>query len=92
MSQPDPRFGRLLDLQRELDARKALYAEFDALLLSLVRDGALTAEIDGLVLEIKDTFAESNTGWTRSAVRRFDLEVITKELQAKREKRKEKVS
>lgn len=86
------KFTRLLNLQRALDERKSLYVEFDRLLLELVSDGTLRGEIGDLILEIKDTFAESNTGWTRSAVRRFDLEIVTKELAEKRAKRKEKTS
>jgi len=80
--------GRLLDIKKELEERKKLYEEFDTLIQTLAEENFLTAEIDGMVLNLKDNFAKSNTGWTAAAVKRYDLEVITKELA---EKRKAKV-
>lgn len=84
MKPVDPRFAKLLDIQHELDTRKLLYAEFDKIVLSLVADGVLSAEMENEVLEIVDHFASENVGWTRSAVRRYDLEVTPKALIEKR--------
>jgi hypothetical protein len=78
----------VLSLKKELDARKELYSRLDELLLELVRSDFKSAEIDGMVLTLKDNFAESNTGWTRSAVKRYEIETVTKELAAKREAKK----
>lgn len=90
MSEVNVKVARLLDIQRELELRKALYAEYDKLLLELVAEGFESAEVDNMVLTLKDNFALSNTGWTRSAVRRWDIEVVSRELMVKREKRKAK--
>lgn len=75
---------RLIEIQKELDLRKALYAEYDEIVLSLARSGFDHAVVDDLVCDLKDNFAETNTGWTRSAVKRYEVEIITKELAAKR--------
>ena len=80
----------VLDLQRQIEERKSLYARLDALILELVAGQFKSAEIDGMVLALKDNFAESNTGWTRSAVKRWEIEAISKDLAMKREARKAK--
>ena len=79
--------AEVLDLQRQIEERKALYGQLDALILRLVSEGFRSAEIDGMVLTLKDNFAETNTGWTRSAVKRWEIETITKELSEKRKAR-----
>lgn len=86
----DLKLKKVLDLTRALEERKALYAELDRLILELQSEGFVKAEIDGLVLELKDNFAAGNVGFTTAAVKRFEIEVITKELAEKREKRKAK--
>lgn len=78
------RLARLLQIQEELDLRKALYAEYDQIVLELAHSGFVSAIIDDLVLELEDNFKDTNTGWTSAAVKRFELRVETKE---KREKR-----
>lgn len=83
-----PILGRLIDIKRELDERKALFAEFDELIIALAESNFKSAEIDGMVLTLKDNFAEGNTGWSAAAVKRFDLDIITKELALKRAVRK----
>lgn len=88
----DPRVLRLLQLQGELDARKALYAEFDALILDLAQSGFVKTVIDDLTIELKDNFANGNTSFTSAAVKRYDLEVRTAEQIARREKKQAKAS
>lgn len=83
----DPRVLRLLQIQSELDARKALFAEFDTLVLELQSEGFHQTRIDDLVIEIEDRFASGNTAFTAAAVRRFDLKVETLEKRMKREAR-----
>lgn len=87
MSNQNDKLKRLLDIQRELDVRKALYAEYDKIVLELVQEKFIRAAVDGFVLELKDNFLESNTGWTRSAVKRYEVEVITEELAEKRKRK-----
>lgn len=78
---------RIIEITKELETRKQLYAEYDNLVLALAKGGFLSAVIDDLTLSLKDNFAESNTGWTRSAVKRYEIEIITNELAEKRRKR-----
>ena len=88
--QADPRVLRLLQLQAELDARKALYAEFDALIVSLASDGFEQALVDDLTVELVDNFSSGNTAFTAAAVKRYDLKVLTPEQVARREKKRAK--
>ncbi len=64
---------KVLDLKRELDERKKLYAEFDKALLELKDSGFVSEVIEGREYRLVDNFAESNTGWTAAAVKRYDL-------------------
>lgn len=80
----ESKLNRILQIQAELDLRKALYEEFDRLVVELAKSGFAHAELNGLVLELKDNFAESNTGWTSAAVKRFDLKVTPKDKYDKR--------
>lgn len=48
------RLARLLQIQEELDLRKALYAEYDQIVLELAHSGFTQAIIDDLVLELED--------------------------------------
>jgi hypothetical protein len=79
---------RIIEIQRELDLRKALYAEYDALVMELASEGFVSSEVDGLVLSLEDAFASgTNTGWTSAAVRRFSVSIETKEKAQRREAR-----
>lgn len=74
----DPRdellVARAAGLMRELDIRKALYAELDEILLALAQRGFVRTELNGQVISLVDKFADGvNTGWTSAAVRRYDL-------------------
>ena len=80
---------RLLEIRSELEARKALFLEQDALLLKLVSLGFVSCARGDEVIFLKDAFASGNTGWTSAAVRRFDLEVISKKLAEKRARKGE---
>lgn len=66
---------RVIEIQAELDARKLLYAEYDRLVLELHSLGWFHGFVSGLEIELVDNFASSNTGWTRSAVKRFELKM-----------------
>lgn len=79
---------RVIQIQAELDVRKSLFDELDRLILELKSDGFKSEELDGLVLTLKDNFADDkNVGWTRAAIKRFEIEVISKELNEKRKRR-----
>lgn len=90
MYSKDQRLGRLLEITRELELRKALYEEYDTIVLQLAAEGFTNTTIGDLVLELCDNFSESNTGWTSAAVKRYDLRVETMEKRAKRLARAEK--
>lgn len=89
-NQPDARLSRLLEIQAELDARKALYTEFDALVMSLAADGFDSAIVNDLTLELVDNFSAGNTAFTAAAIKRYDLKVLTPEQVARREKKRAK--
>lgn len=84
MSATDPRVTRLIEIKQELELRNALYAEFDRLVVELAREGFSSAEVNDSVVNLKDNFAIGNTGWTSAAVKRYDIEVISRELAEKR--------
>lgn len=82
------RLAKLLEIKEILDARKQLYEEYDRLIIELVGLGFVSAQgLKGELIQIKDCFKGGNTAWTSAAVKRFDLEVVTKELQEKRARR-----
>lgn len=78
---------RLLEVKSEIDARKVFYDEYNRLVLELVRLGFTRAEMGGQVLLLKDNFASSNVGWTSAGVRRFEVEVISHQIDGKRKRR-----
>ena len=79
---------RLLDIKHELDIRKELYKEFDKLVLELKEEGFQKEIIDDQVILLKDNFENTNTGWTRSAVKRWDVDILTKAQYEKKESKK----
>lgn len=83
------KLARVLEIQHELNVRKALYAEYDQLVLELAHEGFKSAEIEDLFLELHDNFAQSNTGWTSAAVKRYEVLIETKEKRERRLRRAE---
>lgn len=81
------RLRRLVEIQRELDLRKSLYAEYDLIVMSLAKDGFSSAELDGFVLTLEDHFAQGNTAWTSAPVKRYALEIESKEKVERRTER-----
>ena len=75
---------RLIDIQAELDSRNALFKEYDFIVCELERHGFKRAEIGNEVILLKDNFASGNTAFKACGVNRFDVEVISRELDAKR--------
>jgi len=79
---------RLTEIKAELEARKALYEEYDYICVELAKHEFHRAEIGGMVFNFKDNFADKNTAFTAAGVKRFDVEVITKALDDKRKAKK----
>lgn len=66
---------RVIDLQRELDVRKALYDELDMLTEQLQADGFQHAELDGLVIDLVDNFADRNTVFRVAGVKHYEIKI-----------------
>jgi hypothetical protein len=66
---------RVIELQRELDIRKALYDELDMLTIQLQAEGFKDAELSGLVISLVDNFEKTNTAFRPAGVKRFELKV-----------------
>lgn len=81
---------RLIEIRRELDARKALYEEFDRIVLGLVERGFTHIDLPEERVELVDNFKGKNTSWTAAAVKRFDLRIETHEKRIKREAKEKK--
>ncbi len=86
----EQKLSRIIDIQRELDLRKELFAEYDLLVMSLAKSKFGKAYIGGLVVELKDNFDSKNTSFTTAAIKRYEVEIVSKELNAKREAKKAK--
>lgn len=79
---------RLIEIQKELDLRKALFTEYDLIVMDLAKEGFSNAEIEGLVLTLEDKFATGNTGWTSAAVKRYEMKIEPREKVEKRMKKR----
>jgi hypothetical protein len=91
MENVNQKLARILDIQKELDLRKALYAELDALVLELQAGGFRSADLEGMRLELVDNFAEGkNTVFRPAGVKRFEIEIEPVEKALKREAKKSK--
>lgn len=67
--------GRILEIQKELDVRKALYDEYDMLTVQLQAEGFEHAEFDGFVMDLVDNFTKSNTVFRVAGVKRFEMKI-----------------
>lgn len=67
--------NRVIDLQRELDIRKALYDELDMLTIQLQAEGFTDAELNGMLVSLVDNFRVSNTCFRPAGVKRFEIKV-----------------
>lgn len=79
------KLAKVLSLIRELDMRKALYAELDALVLELQAGGFKTADLEGMRVELVDNFAESNVCFRPAGVKRYEITSEPIERALKRE-------
>lgn len=79
------KLARVLDIQKELDLRKELYAELDDLILQLKAGGFTQADLEGQRIELVDNFDEKNTVFRPAGVKRFEITVEPLEKVLKRE-------
>lgn len=88
MSKQDETLKRVLEITQELEVRKALYAELDALVLELQAAGFASVTLDGQRVTLQDNFAGGkNTVFRPAGVKRFEVTVEPEEKAAKREAR-----
>lgn len=86
MSILDKKLARILSINAELEQRKALYAELDALVLELQAAGFKSADLEGMRLELVDNFADGkNTVFRPAGVKRFEIDIEPVEKALKRE-------
>lgn len=79
-------FTRLLEIEAERERMKALYAEYDAIVATLISRGAvLHTTPDGQAWELRDNFATANTVFRPAGVKRFEF-VTVKEPRTRRKK------
>ena len=72
----DQALVRILEITKELEVRKELYAELDNIILQLQKSGFHAADINGMHLELVDNFAEGkNTVFRPAGVKRFEVSV-----------------
>lgn len=70
------KLARILDITHELELRKALYAELDALVLELRDGGFVSADLDGFRMALVDNFADGrNVVFRPAGVKRFEVNV-----------------
>jgi len=75
---------RIIEIQAELDSRKALFEEYDRLVQDLAAEMFAQAEVQGLILSLKDNFAETNTVFRVAGVKRYEMTIEDKEKHEKR--------
>lgn len=68
---------RVLEIQAEIDATKPLYAELDRLVQDLVDREFVECKVGRSVVRLVDRYADKNTAWKATAIRRFDLQIFT---------------
>lgn len=66
---------RVIELQAELDIRKALYTELDMLTVQLQAEGFVDAALDGFLITLVDNFAKDNTAWRPAGVKHYELKL-----------------
>jgi len=71
----EAKLKRALSLLAEIELRKKLYEELDALVLELQSEGFTAGVCEGFELELRDNFADTNTQWRMAAVKRYELKV-----------------
>lgn len=83
---------RVIEIQKELDLRKELYAEMDRLTLELLAGNFSNAELEGLRLELVDNFADGkNVCFRPAGVKRWEITIESIETYQKRlEKQRKK--
>lgn len=81
----EQKIARVIQIQAELDLRKELYAEMDALALALQAEGFEQLDLNGQRVTLVDNFLSKNTVFRPAGVKRFELEIEPIEKALKRE-------
>lgn len=66
---------RVIQIHEELEVRKALYDELDMLIIQLQAEGFVSAEIDGLLIQLVNNFETTNTVFRPAGVKQFEVKV-----------------
>lgn len=66
---------RAMEILKQLEKVKPLYAELDEIAQDMAKTKIPCIAIGRKHLFLKDNFAERNTAWKSTAIRRFELEV-----------------
>lgn len=73
------KLARVIEIQRELDARKTLYAELDLIIMQLqkegFKEGVMYEGLEALFIELVDNFETGNVCYRPAGVKRFEIEV-----------------
>jgi hypothetical protein len=67
----------VIEIQAELEVRKALYEELDLLTVQLQDEGFQREVLGNVTIELVDNFAKSNTSFRPAGVKRFELKIKT---------------
>lgn len=75
MSKQNELLQKLLDITAQLEERKALYGELDAIVLALREQGFEHAVFAGKDITIVDNFKEKNVAWRMAAVHQYEAKI-----------------
>lgn len=67
--------ARVIEIDKELAVRKALYDELDMLTMQLQAEGFVDAEFEGLLIQLVDNFAKGNTCFRVAGVKHYELKM-----------------
>lgn len=82
---------RVIDIVKELEVRKELYAELDRLTLELQAESFTATTLDGMFIELVDNFADGkNTVFRPAGVKRFEMSVEDEAKRAARDAKRAK--
>lgn len=85
------KIARLIDIQKELDERKKLYDEYDAIVTDLQENGFQSVIFQGLHLWLVDNFPPGkNTAYKVASVKKWDIKMEPIEVYQKRLAKKAK--
>lgn len=75
MSTQNEKLIRLLEVHKELEARKVFYEEYDKLVAELRAEGFTHEILEGFDMTLVDNFADKNTVFRPAGVKRFEITI-----------------